>query len=133
MIALAIWILAVLSPIEVGLASVYGLGEKWSGDVTASGQPVGIGIAHRTLPLGTRVVVCRLDRLRCYRTRVWDSGPFGTVRIDGQPGWQVAPKDGRTRRPAPGWRFRGIADLSVEVATALGYRDGLRPVLVVPW
>lgn len=115
--------------IDIGLASVYGLGEPWSGDVTASGQPVGVGIAHRTIPLGTRVLVCRLDRLRCVKTITFDRGPYGCVPHEGT-GWRVA--GGRPRRCPHGWRFRGVADLSAPVARELGYRDGLRPVVVVP-
>lgn len=126
--ALLLFVLSLL-PVDVGLASVYGFGEPWSGDVTASGQPVGRGIAHRTLPLGQRVLVCRLDRPRCMRTLVLDRGPYGCVPLEGE-GWRVG--GGRPRRCPLGWRWRGVADLSEEVAEVLRFRQGLRPVLVVP-
>lgn len=76
------------------IASYYG---AESGTRTASGEtfhPQGMTAAHRTLPFGTRLRVCRGER--CVSVRVNDRGPFirgrsldlaqGAARVIGLPG-----------------------------------------------
>lgn len=121
--------------VEVGLASVYGFGERWHGPTMANGRLLveyPDTVATRNFPFGARVRVCALAKKpRCVSAINRDRGPFGTIRKDGQPGWMVAPKgpDGK-RQPLPGWKFRGVIDLYWPVARRLGIR-GLTPVLVM--
>ncbi len=64
----------VASHAETMVASYYG---AESGHRTASGErfnPRGMTAAHRTLPFGTRLHVCRGGR--CVSVRVTDRGPF---------------------------------------------------------
>lgn len=77
-VALAIWMtLTALAPpafAETMIASYYG---AESGNRTASGERFnrhGMTAAHRTLPFGTKLRVCRGDR--CVSVRVSDRGPF---------------------------------------------------------
>lgn len=69
------------SPVwHTGNASYYA-----EGAVTASGErfnPDGLTAAHRTLPFGTRIRVCRVSGVRaCVYVRVNDRGPFVTGRV----------------------------------------------------
>ena len=67
---------------EVGTASWYGPG--FHGRRTASGEVYDMyapTAAHRTLPLGTRVRVTRLDNGRSVVARINDRGPFVDGRI----------------------------------------------------
>jgi rare lipoprotein A len=67
---------------ETGLASWYG--EPHHGRLTASGEVYdmhGLTAAHRTLPLGTRVLVSRLATGDAVEVRVNDRGPFVDGRI----------------------------------------------------
>jgi rare lipoprotein A len=64
----------VASHAETMVASYYG---AESGHRTASGErfnPQGMTAAHKTLPFGTRLRVCRGGR--CVSVRVTDRGPF---------------------------------------------------------
>lgn len=88
---------------ETGKASWYG---PWHhGRLTASGEVYDMNrmtAAHRTLPLGTRVIVENLDNGRTAEVRINDRGPFVGQRI---------------------------LDLSYAAATALGaIRPGVVPV-----
>jgi len=63
-----------------GVASSYGPG--LFGNRTACGQtltPATRGVAHRSLPCGTRLQVCRAGR--CTHARVVDRGPFVRGRV----------------------------------------------------
>ena len=63
---------------ESGIASVYSYGSR-----TASGErfnPRGLTAAHRTLPFGTLVKVCRVGG-NCIVVRINDRGPFVRGRI----------------------------------------------------
>ena len=53
---------------------LYGNGMACGGTL----EPWTNGVAHRTLPCGTRLTVCY--RWRCVRTRVVDRGPFVYTR-----------------------------------------------------
>jgi len=88
--AVSICVIAVLAnsaplspaPAEEGLASVYG--EQLNGKSTASGERYDSGTltaAHRTLPLGTKVLVTNLDNGKSVRVRINDRGPHVQGRI----------------------------------------------------
>lgn len=65
-----------------GVASWYG--EPFHGRKTASGEVYdmdGLTAAHRTLPLGTELLVTNLENARSVRVRVNDRGPFIRGRI----------------------------------------------------
>lgn len=67
---------------QVGLASWYG--HPYHGRRTTSGEVYDmrdLSAAHRTLPLGTRLVVTDLDNGRVVEVRVNDRGPFVEGRI----------------------------------------------------
>lgn len=60
---------------SISSASYYGPGLY--GNKTSCGQtltPSTYGVAHRTLPCGTRIRICRL--YRCITTNVVDHGPY---------------------------------------------------------
>lgn len=68
------------SEIERGMASWYG--QQFHGRRTASGEVFdasGLTAASRTLPFGTRLRVCRLER--CVVVRINDRGPFVGHRV----------------------------------------------------
>lgn len=84
----------VASRAETMVASYYG---AESGERTANGErfnPGGMTAAHRSLPFGTKLRVCRGER--CAVVRVNDRGPFvagrsldlaqGAARVIGLPG-----------------------------------------------
>ena len=60
-----------------GRASAYGPGLY--GNTMACGgtlRPSTVAVAHRSLPCGAVLVVCRTDRRRCTRATVRDRGPY---------------------------------------------------------
>ena len=68
--------------VERGVASWYG--EEFHGNPTASGEIYNmydLTAAHRTLPLGTSVMVTNLENHRSVRVRINDRGPFLKGRI----------------------------------------------------
>ena len=69
-------------PFAIGRASWYG---RWHhGKPTASGERFNmyaLTAAHRTLPLGARVLVVKLTNGRAVEVRVNDRGPVPTARI----------------------------------------------------
>lgn len=71
------------------------------------------GVAHRTLPCGTRVGICLARTRRCTTAYVVDRGPWGT--LNRQREWHV-----RTRGVPPGEYYRGHLDLLPKTYTAIG-------------
>lgn len=61
-----------------------------------------MGVAHRTLPCGTPIVICK-DKVTCINAWVVDRGPFGALDQKGH--WYARAK------LKPGERYRGIVDL----------------------
>jgi hypothetical protein len=97
-------------------ASVFGYhGDKWGSSATVfTGRPVrptDIGIAHRTIPLGTLVVL--EYRGRYVVATVIDRGPYGALDASGR--WFI-----KRRRSEPG-RWRGCVDLTPRAARLLGH------------
>lgn len=111
---LALTLLAqVLRPPQLGNAGVYGYpGDRWDNGELACPQRARHGVAHRSLPCGTRLVICAR---RCVVATVQDRGPFGAT--DGKR-YKV------TTKPPPGWWYRGELDLLPETARAIGTRGG---------
>jgi rare lipoprotein A len=69
------------APWQTGLATWYGA--ALAGHRTASGEPFNpadMTAAHRTLPLGTWVVVRLVATGRVVRVRINDRGPFGDAK-----------------------------------------------------
>jgi hypothetical protein len=97
-----------------------------------------VHIAHRKWwkwGCGRSVRVCSLDTNRCVVAPIMDGGPYGMItgslrnaKKEGR--WKVQPKADRlaSRSPPPGWRFRGIADLSYGLWLKLGKPKGLSRV-----
>jgi rare lipoprotein A len=73
---------AVPGSVETGNASWYGRAHQ--GKATASGERFDMNAltaAHRTLPLGTRVLVTNLANGRAVQVRINDRGPVLTDRV----------------------------------------------------
>jgi rare lipoprotein A len=69
---------------ESGIASTYGEGDGFEGNLTACGQVFHtsiIQIAHKSLPCGTMVRVEDADSGRTVDARVTDRGPYVAGRI----------------------------------------------------
>ena len=67
---------------QTGQASWYG--RQHHGQRTASGETYDmhkLTAAHRTLPLGTRVLVTNLENGRTVEVRINDRGPFVATRV----------------------------------------------------
>ena len=67
----------VIDGVQLGVASWYGPG--FHGNRTANGEiydQYELTAAHRTLPLGTRVMVTNLSNGRAVEVRINDRGPF---------------------------------------------------------
>lgn len=90
---------------------------------------------------GVRALVCSAQTLRCTWTVVMDSGPWGAVPIEqGYVGSGEAGRRAGRGKPAkrwevqirlkPGWRRRGVADLTLPVWRALGKPRFLSKVIV---
>jgi hypothetical protein len=82
-------------------------------------RPDDMGIAHRTLPLGTPVIVCQNDS--CAFGVVLDRGPYGMADEDGWFNAKLEPERAR------GGRYRGCADLTPALAEAINH-DGFARV-----
>lgn len=78
MTAAFVLLLALIAvPARAEIASTYGGRDGLCGSRTASGERLNcsaLTAAHRTLPLGTHVKVCRGSR--CVTVRINDRGPF---------------------------------------------------------
>lgn len=101
-------------------------GDKYvGGKAIALGRRVNqtdIGVAHRTLPMGTVLTICNPRAGKCAVARVVDRGPYGKRGRDGKwhnacPGRQC--KEGRraTRRR----RWRSCLDLTPALSDRLGH------------
>lgn len=105
---------------EKCIATVFGTpGDRWAGgNAMCLGKPVGpytLGIAHRSLPCGTPVLVRNVRTGRAIVVPVIDRGPYGALLEDGT--WAV-----KRSRTDPG-RWRGCADLTPLTGMLIGH-DG---------
>jgi hypothetical protein len=89
-----------------------------------------IGIAHRTLPLGSLVYIT-VPKLKTQAIAVViDRGPYGRRAKDGS--WYNGAAEWRAgRKYSPGSRWNGCADLSPELARILQH-DGWEKVKLWP-
>lgn len=114
-------------PTEICSSTIFGQpGDKWAGgDALYLGRPVNRhdeGIAHRTLPLGSRVLVRNLRTGKSTYATVIDRGPYGAI----YRGKWVLKK--RARHPGT---WRGCADLTPRTAQNIGH-NGREQVAVTP-
>jgi len=95
-------------------------------------RPGDVGIAHRSLELGSSVLVLNERTRRAIVVRVIDRGPYGAT-VDGQ--WiNYAPRyrtqHRLTRKAGRGRiRYRGCVDLTPRAAKLLGHNGRERVVL----
>ncbi|MBL8636731.1 MAG: hypothetical protein JNM40_26135 [Myxococcales bacterium] len=82
------------------------------------------GVAHRTLPCGTRIGICNQRTGRCTAAYVVDRGPWGALDRHGE--WHV-----RTGKLAPGEHYRGVLDLLPGVYSAIDLQ-GIEKVVFWP-
>ena len=76
LIGMALMLILFLSTAHAEMASIYGGRDGYCGSRTANGERVNCSAmtaAHRRLPFGTRVRVCRS---RCVTVRINDRGPW---------------------------------------------------------
>jgi hypothetical protein len=134
--------------VDHGLSAIYGgPGDTYSaypgGDATATGAPLRAdGVAHRTLPLNTKVLVVNMRTGLRARGRIRDRGPYGCKRLDGKPGWTLARKVHDQSRPRhhwkrecpAGWTFKGVLDVTPGFAKAIRHRgrDEVQIYTLVP-
>jgi len=114
---------------QTGIASWYGNG-AWHGEITANGErfdPHDFTCAHRTLPFGTMVLIENSSNGRRTWCRINDRGPYG--RLDEETGeWGVEVSSSSEIK------WRGILDMSIATAEALGTRSvGLQTVYLRYW
>jgi len=82
------------------------------------------GVAHRTLPCGTRIGLCLARTGLCTPAYVVDRGPWGVLDRKGE--WHA-----RTGRLLPGEHYRGELDLLPGTYTSIGL-VGIEKVLFWP-
>ncbi len=118
-------------------------GDKWAGEkFFCTRRKVShrqFGIAHRTLPCGTMVLITNIRTGRSVRAPVIDRGPYWVVPTkcsrdnSGFPSHKCWAKGrAKVRRylnPASGITFASCADLTPPVARAIGL-NGKEPVIV---
>lgn len=138
-----------LTQCQEGVASVFGFDLKdSSGPARCTGRAVDpeseMGIAHRSLPCGTRVYVVNPRTGRRAYAKVIDRGPYGAAaslrdgatwyvkrRADSGPPPRVCSTLESRGEPCEPLPWRGVADLTPAVARTLRH-NGLEPVVVVP-
>lgn len=120
-----------LGPPETCNSTFFGTpGDKWAGgDALYLRRPINdrdVGIAHRSLKLGSAVVIVHARTGLFTVAQVVDRGPYGAIHPDGH--WYV-----KKRKAWPG-KWRGCADLTPRTARLIGH-DGWDRVHVfpVPW
>ncbi len=108
---------------EKGTASWYG--DEFKGKPTANGEPFdpeGMTAAHKTLPLGTVVLVTNLDNKKQAELRINDRGPFVRGRII-----DCSKKGAREL----GFLGQGTAPVRVEIVKVGKGRSGKSPTQVI--
>lgn len=108
---------------ETCIATEFGApGDEWAGgNALLLKRPVGpsdMGVAHRTLPLGSMVLVQNIETGKIARGRVIDRGPYGAIH-EGE--WAI-----KLNKDAPGV-WRACLDLTPRMARAIGH-DGMARV-----
>ncbi len=119
----AVWGVLTGSP-ERCVSTIFGYpGDRWAGgNALLLKRPVNdsdFGVAHRTLPLGSKVLVCRDT---CALATVIDRGPYGAMH---EGSWVL-----KRRKSDPGV-WRGCLDTTPALAKALKHQ-GFDKVSVTP-
>lgn len=79
-----IFLAELVAATQCGIASYYGKGDGFAGQITASGEvmrPGKMTTAHKRLPMGTRVRVTNRRSKRSVVVKVNDRGPYSGGRI----------------------------------------------------
>jgi rare lipoprotein A len=100
---------------QKGCASWYGA--DFAGRPTASGdlfRPRGLTAAHRTLPLGSKVLVTNLENGRSVVVRINDRGPYVPDRV-------LDCSEGAAR--ALGFRGRGLAKVAISLPRSVSAKS----------
>lgn len=117
------------------VSTIFGMrGDVWAGGAALYlGRPirpdVDVGIAHRTLPVGSLVVLNNPKKDTWVIAQVVDRGPYGALLEDGE---EPSPdqnckerKDGSTwcvkKRPSQAGEWRGCVDTTPKAAKLLGH------------
>lgn len=100
-------------------ATVYGFGTRWHGDTKANGDPfrprAEVSVAHKSIPLGTTILVESTTTGRAIWATVEDRGPYVITTPDGRD----RAVDARYE-PTGGEQWTRCLDLSIAAAKALG-------------
>ena len=114
------FLLLLLSPndVQVCMSTVFGhTGDKHAGGNTIllkrPVEPGDMGIAHRTLPMGSTVAVQNTKTGMIAIGKVIDRGPYGAI-LDGS--WLIK------RKPTDPGKWRGCVDLTPDMAKAIGHK-----------
>ena len=117
-----------------GIATVFGgRKDKWRGGRSwclIPARPISRshwGIAHRTWPCGTMVLICTVRTSKCVFAPVIDRGPYPIERCPGKKGRVL--KRGRRRRRGCRIQRAGVADLTFPVARAMWHNGKERVTL----
>ena len=94
-------------------------------------QPDDRGIAHRRLPLGSRVLLINPRTGRIATPTVVDRGPFGLKGKRWRNGAKLYRRLRRAGKPIPRDIWRGCVDMTPRVKRKLGH-SGFEPVILVP-
>lgn len=129
------WLIAILSFLvtpppktNICTASVFG----YQGDKMAGGNAVcvkrrltssDIGVAHRTLPCGSKVVVQNVRTGKVAIATVMDHGPYGAIDDDGT--WVL-----KRNKKEPG-KWRGCLDMTRKLQELIGH-NGFEKVIYAP-
>lgn len=116
------------APIQSCNASIFGMpNDKYQGGtlrcVMRNPRSSDLGIAHRTLPCGTRVIIVNERTHKWSSAVVMDRGPYGAI-YHGQ--WVL-----KRSNNDPG-RWRGGVDLLPAVAKKIGHNGFEKVKLLVP-
>ena len=127
-------------PVQICNATVFAYrGDSWAGGISPClrrhVRPSDVGIAHRTLPCGSKVTLTNVRTGKVAVGRVVDRGPYGAcVRRGYHPiaskhhckrqDWRL-----RLRKPTRG-RWRGCVDLTPALRHRLGHNGGELVILV---
>jgi hypothetical protein len=110
------WFVIWLQSSETCLSTIFGTpGDRWAGGRTACTKELpgqAHGVAHRTFPCGTELLLHNPRTRKTARAVVLDRGPFGAMH---KGKWLV-----KIRRRDPGV-WRGCLDLTPSLARALGH------------
>jgi rare lipoprotein A len=77
--------ISLIAGLTCGLATYYGIGDGFHGQITANGERFDAyrwTAAHPYLPMGTRIRVTNQDNMKQVTVRVNDRGPYSHADLD---------------------------------------------------